>query len=166
MFLIYCYIFQLHLKIIPKRVFNLPSSLSGSRCSSKVHTIAGSRVGGGSVVYTNVTEEPDESVIDSWDTQLNLGINYSNFSKYFDMARGFIGVNKIATTTGIGTNKLLKTKAFQDTAEKIRQETPGIIKNPDKKSAFDPANPDQNAFVEDIYAADHVNSSNLPVEPV
>src|SRR5919198_534504 len=155
MFLIYCYIFQLHLKIIPKRVFNLPSSLSGSRCSSKVHTIAGSRVGGGSVVYTNVTEEPDESVIDSWDTQLNLGINYSNFSKYFDMARGFIGVNKI-----------LKTKAFQDTAEKIRQETPGIIKNPDKKSAFDPMDPDQGPFVEDIYAADHVNSSNLPVEPV
>ena len=124
------------------------------RISSKVHTVAGSGVGGGSLVYTNVTEEPDESVINSWDTQLNLGINYSNFSKYFDMARGFIGVNKIATSTGIGTNKLLKTKAFQDAAEKMRQETPGIIKNPDIKSAFDPADPDQNAFVEDIYAAD------------
>ena len=37
---------------------------------SKVHTIAGSGVGGGSLVYTNVTEEPDESVLDSWDTQL------------------------------------------------------------------------------------------------
>src|SRR5919202_3234185 len=36
----------------------------------------------------------------------------------------------------------------------MRQETPGIIKNPDIKSAFDPADPDQNAFVEDIYAAD------------
>src|SRR5918911_377915 len=124
------------------------------RISSKVHTIAGSGVGGGSLVYTNVTEEPDESVIDSWDTQLGLGINYSNLSEYFDMARGFIGVNKIATTTGIGTNKLLKTKAFQDAAEKIRQESPAIIKNPDKKSKFDPVDPDQGPFVEDIYAAD------------
>ena len=124
------------------------------RISSKVHTIAGSGVGGGSLVYTNVTEEPDESVIDSWDTQLGLGINYSNLSEYFDMARGFIGVNKIATTTGIGTNKLLKTKAFQDAAEKIRQQSPAIIKNPDKKSKFDSLDPDQGPFVEDIYAAD------------
>jgi choline dehydrogenase-like flavoprotein len=130
------------------------------RISSKVHTLAGSGVGGGSLVYTNVTEEPDENVIDSWDTQLGLGINYSNFSKYFDMARGFIGVNKIATTTGIGTNKLLKTKAFQDAAEKLReklrQQIPPseIIKNPDKKSKFDSLDPDQGPFVEDIYAAD------------
>ena len=50
------------------------------RMSSRVHTIAASGVGGGSLVYTNVTEEPDQSVIDSWDTQLNLGINYSNLS--------------------------------------------------------------------------------------
>jgi hypothetical protein len=131
------------------------------RISSKVHTIAGSGVGGGSLVYTNVTEEPDESVIDSWDSQLNLGINYNNLSKYFDMARGFIGVNKIATTTAIGTNKLPKAKAFQEAAEKIRQNLPpGTIKNPDKKSPFnpadpaDPADPDQSPFVEDIYAAD------------
>jgi GMC oxidoreductase len=130
------------------------------RISSKVHTIAGSGVGGGSLVYTNVTEEPDESVIDSWDSQLKLGINYSNLSKYFDMARGWIGVNKIATTTAIGTGKLPKAKAFQDAAEKIRHQSPGIIKNPDKKSPFNPAHPadpadsDQSAFVEDIYAVD------------
>src|SRR5215204_4993073 len=112
------------------------------RISSKVHTLAGSGVGGGSLVYTNVTEEPDESVIDSWDGQLNLGINYNNLSKYFDMARGWIGVNKIATTTAIGTNKLPKAKAFQDAAEKIMQNSPpGIIKNPDKKSPFNPADP-------------------------
>jgi hypothetical protein len=40
------------------------------------------------------------------------------------MARGFIGVNKIATSTGIGTNKLLKTKAFQDAAEKNKARNP------------------------------------------
>lgn len=119
------------------------------RMSSRVHTIAASGVGGGSLVYTNVTEEPDQSVIDSWDTQLNLGINYSNLSSYFKMASGFIGVNKIATTAPMGNSKLLKTDAFQEAAKKIRKETPAIITN---KSTFDPTNPDQKGLVEDIYA--------------
>lgn len=61
------------------------------RMFKNVHTIAGSGVGGGSLVYANVIEEPDQSVIDSWDSQLNLGINYGNISPYFDMASGFIG---------------------------------------------------------------------------
>jgi choline dehydrogenase-like flavoprotein len=121
------------------------------RISSKVHTIAASGVGGGSLVYTNVTEEPDPSIIDSWDTQLNLGINYGNLSIYFEMAKGFIGVNKIPTNTANGAVKLPKTKAFQDAAEKIRDETPGIVKN---KITFDPNNPNQGPFVEDIYAVD------------
>jgi choline dehydrogenase-like flavoprotein len=105
------------------------------RISNRVHTVAGSGVGGGSLVYTNVTEKPDQNVIDSWDSQLNLGINYSNLSPYFDMASGFIGVNKIATTAPLGTSKLLKTDTFQEAAEKIRKETPGIITN---KPTFDP----------------------------
>jgi hypothetical protein len=95
-------------------------------------------------------EEPDKDVLDSWDTQLNLGINYGNLSRYFEMARGFIGVNKIPTATALGGIKL-KTKAFQDAAEKIRKETPGTIRN---KTTFDPADPDQDPFVEDIFAAD------------
>ena len=37
------------------------------------------------------------------------------------MARGFIGVNKIATTYCNWYSKLPKTKAFQDAAEKIRK---------------------------------------------
>ena len=47
------------------------------RISSKVHTIAGSGVGGGSLVYTNVTEEPDESVIDGAIVPTSLGVNLS-----------------------------------------------------------------------------------------
>ena len=38
------------------------------RISERVHTLTASGVGGGSLVYTNVTEEPHESVIDAWDT--------------------------------------------------------------------------------------------------
>jgi GMC oxidoreductase len=121
------------------------------RISSKIHTIAASGVGGGSLVYANVTEEPEPSVMDSWDTQLNLGINHSNLSTYFEMAKGFIGVNKIPTTNANSDIKLPKTKAFHDAAEKIRLETPGIVKN---KATFDPADPNQGPFVEDIYAVD------------
>ena len=121
------------------------------RISSKVHTLAASGVGGGSLVYTNVTEKPEDSVMDLWDTQLNLGINHSNLSTYFEMAKGFIGVNKIPTNTANGAVKLPKTKAFHDAAEKIRLETPGIVKNP---TTFDPADPNQGPFIEDIYAVD------------
>lgn len=128
------------------------------RISRRVHAIAGSGVGGGSLVYTNVTEEPEQSVIDNWDSSLNIGINYSNLKKYFEMAKGFIGVNKIPTTTAIGAIKLPKTKAFQDAAEKIRKETPTIIKN---QSTFDNTNPDQGPFVEDIYAVD-LSITDLP----
>jgi choline dehydrogenase-like flavoprotein len=128
------------------------------RISNKVHAIAGSGVGGGSLVYTNVTEEPDENVINSWNSELNLGINYNNLSKYFDMASGFIGVNKIATTTALGTNKLPKTKAFQDAAKQILAETPGIVKN---KSTFDPTDPDQKNFVEDIFSA-NLSITDIP----
>ena len=108
-------------------------------------------MGGGSLVYTNVTEKPEDSVMDLWDTQLNLGINHSNLSTYFEMAKGFIGVNKIPTNTSNGAVKLPKTKAFHDAAEKIRQETPGIVKN---QTTFDPADPNQGPFIEDIYAVD------------
>ena len=45
--------------------------------SSKVHTIAGNGVGGGSLVYTNVTKEPDESVIDGGIVPTSLGVNSS-----------------------------------------------------------------------------------------
>jgi choline dehydrogenase-like flavoprotein len=121
------------------------------RISKKVQTIAGSGVGGGSLVYSNVLEEPDSDVLNSWDTRLKLDINYANLSKYFDMARGFLGVNKISTNTALSIVKLPKTKVFEDAAKVIRNQTPTIVKN---KSIFDAADPDQDPFVEDIYAAD------------
>jgi choline dehydrogenase-like flavoprotein len=138
------------------------------RISKRVHTLAASGVGGGSLVYTNVTEEPNENVIDSWDSQLNLGINYANLKTYFDMARGFIGVNKIPTNTALGTIKLPKTKAFQDAARKIKEEEDalgsGIITNK-TTPGFDPASPDkdpdQHPYIEDIFAVD-LSISDFP----
>ncbi len=68
-------------------------------------------------------------MIDSWDSILNIGINYETLNPYFDMASAFIGVNKIATNAPMGTSKLLKAAAFQQAAEKIKNETPTIVKN-------------------------------------
>jgi hypothetical protein len=67
------------------------------------------------------------------------------------MARGFLGVNKISTNTALSIIKLPKTKVFEDAAKVIRSQTPTIVKN---KPIFDAADPDQDPFVEDIYAAD------------
>ncbi|HXV88879.1 MAG TPA: GMC oxidoreductase [Nitrososphaeraceae archaeon] len=123
------------------------------RISNRVHTLAASGVGGGSLVYTNVTEKPQEIVLDSWDSNLNLGLNDTNLKKYFDMARGFIGVNKIVTNSSIGDVKLPKAKAFQDAAQKIKEQDPSIVTN---ESTFDPSDlgQDKIKYEEDIFAVD------------
>ena len=125
-------------------------SLYDYRISKNIHTVSGSGIGGGSLIYANVIEKPEKRVIDSWDFMMNLGINYETLNPYFDMASAFIGVNKIATNAPMGTSKLLKTAAFQQSAEKIKNETPTIIKN---EPEFDSNNPDQKDLVEDIFAA-------------
>ena len=80
-----------------------------------VHIISASGVGGGSLVYTNVTEEPDESVYKDWATQNDGKPPLS--SEYFKMANKFIGVNSITTTSGIGKFKLPQAKVFQNAAK-------------------------------------------------
>ena len=62
-----------------------------------------SGVGGGSLVYSNVTEEPEESVYTNWPTQSDGNQGLEN---YFDRAFRFIGVNPIPTTASIGRFKL------------------------------------------------------------
>ena len=54
------------------------------RISTKVHTLTASGVGGGSLIYTNVTEEPLEDVIDAWDTDLNIGTNHANLEPFLE----------------------------------------------------------------------------------
>jgi cholesterol oxidase len=80
-----------------------------------VHIISASGVGGGSLVYTNVTEEPDESVYKGWATQNDGKPPLS--AEYFEMANKFIGTNSITTTAGIGKFKLPQAKVFQNAAK-------------------------------------------------
>jgi choline dehydrogenase-like flavoprotein len=122
-----------------------------------VHVIASSGVGGGSLVYSNVTLRPDDSVYTNWPTQNvtddkldkkfsfkdvygNDGKLYANNSPdigtvvdvdtpiidYFDIARNFIGVNKITTNAGITKNKLDKTKAFDEAGNDLNKEDPNF----------------------------------------
>ena len=120
------------------------------RVLGNVHVIASSGVGGGSLVYSNVTLEPDHTVFENWPTQLIAGDpldkkfslkevygnnaefyanNSLDFDKivdvdtknvsYFDIARNFIGVNKITTNSSLTKNKLEKTKIFQEAGQAL-----------------------------------------------
>lgn len=127
------------------------------RALGNVHVIAASAVGGGSLVYANATEKPDDLIFDQWQTKLNLDINSKTLQPYFDAARTFIGVNKITTTAPLGTFKLSRTKAFQDAAEKLRQKRPDIIQNMPRQ------NPGSNGKIEYDFDAD-LSITDIPQE--
>ncbi len=120
----------------PDNVSGALELLSTSRTLSKtglydyqvlgnVHAIVASGVGGGSLVYSNVTLEPPESIYEHWPTQkTGKGIE-----EYFDFVRKFLIVNKIPTTAGLSTNLLDKTKAFQEAGQALIDEGNADIVN-------------------------------------
>jgi choline dehydrogenase-like flavoprotein len=131
-----------------------------------VHAVTSSGVGGGSLVYFNITEKPDDIVYQSWDTQhtdkpLNKKYTYkevydsvaANYVDnpaqindpldYFDIAANFIGVNKISTTAGLGKFKLPRSRSFQDAAQKIKLSRDNIL-NTTKKDLDNIIIKDQN----------------------
>ena len=56
---------------------------------------------------------------------------------FFQMASGFLGVNKIVTNSSMGDVKLPRSKVFHDAARKMKNELPpGTITN---KATFDSA---------------------------
>ncbi len=105
--------------------------------ADNVHVIAASGVGGGSLVYSNVTLEPHKSVYQDWPTQRDGG---NKLEKYFEPARIFIGVNRITTVSGLGPNnaKLEKSRIFQEAANTIRNRPEARIINPVEDFPGDP----------------------------
>lgn len=80
-----------------------------------VHSIQACGVGGGSLIYSNVTIVPPETVYENWPTQfIGKGIE-----DYFDTVRQFLGANRITTSSGLGTNLLEKTLAFQEAGQAL-----------------------------------------------
>jgi hypothetical protein len=109
-----------------------------------VHAVTSSGVGGGSLIYFNITEKPASIVYKNWSTQksgIPLDKTYTykyiygpddalsyvdnpadieNKIDYLDVASNFIGTNTITTTAGLGKFKLPRSRAFQDAANNIQ----------------------------------------------
>jgi choline dehydrogenase-like flavoprotein len=98
------------------RPVNKVKGLYDYRAMRNVHVITASGVGGGSLVYTNVTERPDKSVYENWPTEVD---GKPSLEEYFEVAESFIGVNSITTTDGLGKFKLRRGQIFQEAANKI-----------------------------------------------
>lgn len=102
------------------RLINKTGLYDYRQISEKVHVLAASGVGGGSLVYSNVTLEPPGSVYKDWPTEHN-GLS---LAQYFEKARKFIGVNTITTVSGLGpkNSKLDKSRLFQEAAKKVAED--------------------------------------------
>lgn len=88
------------------------------RTLGNVSVICSSGLGGGSLIYSNVTLPPHPSVYRDWPTQSDG----KKLDDYFDIAKTFIGVNKITTNAGLSGNKLEKTKVFQEAGQALIDE--------------------------------------------
>lgn len=105
---------------------------------ANIHAITASGVGGGSLVYSNVTLRPHESVYRDWPTEREG----KSLGQYFEAAEKFIGVNKITTIAGMGTGEIERSKLFREAALKARQAKGHII------------NTDQEGFVLNLSISD------------
>ena len=99
------------------RLVDSVKGLYDYRLMQNIHIIAGSGVGGGSLVYFNVTERPDPQIYKDWPTEKD---GYLSLSEYFHIAERFLGINTITTTASLGTYKLPKSKVFQEAANSLK----------------------------------------------
>ena len=131
------------------RIVNPVMGLYDYTAMKNVSVVTGSGVGGGSLVYFNITERPESSAYENWPTQKSSNpldtkytyrdvyggdsLNYvddparvdDKALDYFDIAQNFIGVNTITTTAGLGKFKLARTKVFQNAAVSIKDNSSG-----------------------------------------
>jgi choline dehydrogenase-like flavoprotein len=119
------------------RIFDNIRGVYDYRPMQNVHVVAGSGIGGGSLVYFNITERPEPSVYQRWPTET---IDPKLSDLYYKYAENFIGTNSISTTTSNGNFMLLRTKAFQNAAKTIDMDTSykyGIMNNVKSDGSFD-----------------------------
>jgi len=127
------------------RAINPVKGVYDYRTMNNVSIISASGVGGGSLIYFNLTTRPDPATYADWtiqqsnDRPLDKKYAYREIYgdeaarerlaglspadditlDYFDIAENFLGVNKVTTTTALGRFKLGKTKVFQDAAAQV-----------------------------------------------
>jgi GMC oxidoreductase len=100
------------------RAINKVEGLYDFRQLKNVNIISGSGVGGGSLVYFNLTVRPDRDVYKTWPTEHD---GKTSLDEYYPIAEEFIGVNPITTISAFSNLpiKLPKSKVFQDAAKRI-----------------------------------------------
>lgn len=108
------------------RAANKVDGLYDFRTLKNVNVISGSGVGGGSLVYFNLTVKPDHDVYKNWPTEHD---GSASLDEYYPIAEEFIGVNPITTVSGFSNPpiKLPKSKVFQDAAKRISDLTGNIM---------------------------------------
>jgi len=91
-----------------------------------VNVISGSGVGGGSLVYFNLTVKSDRDVYKDWPTEHD---GNPSLDEYYPMAEQFIGVNPVTTSSAFSTppTKLAKSRVFQDAAKRIADSNGNIM---------------------------------------
>src|SRR5215207_3395007 len=99
------------------RAINKVQGLFDLKQLKNVNVIVGSGVGGGSLVYFNITEKPDRIVYENWPTEHD-GVGPS-LDKFYSLAENLIGVNPVTTTSGLGGEPLPKANVFQNAAKQI-----------------------------------------------
>ncbi len=99
------------------RAINKVQGLFDLKQMKNVNVIVGSGIGGGSLVYFNITQKPERVVYENWPTERD-GIGPS-LDEFYPLAEEFIGVSPITSTSAFGGPPLPKTKVFQDAAKQI-----------------------------------------------
>jgi hypothetical protein len=98
------------------RAVNKVQGLFDVKQLKNVNVIVGSGVGGGSLVYFNITEKPQRVVYENWPTEHD---GNPSLDEFYPLAEEFIGVSPITSTAGFGGPSLPKAKVFQDAAKQI-----------------------------------------------
>jgi cholesterol oxidase len=105
---------------------NKVEGLYDFRRLKNVNVISGSGVGGGSLVYFNLTVKPDYDVYKNWPTERDGG---ASLEEYYPIAEEFIGVNPITSVSAFSDPpiKIPKSKVFQDATKRISDLTGDIM---------------------------------------
>jgi GMC oxidoreductase len=111
------------------RAINKVQGLFDLRQLKNVNVISGSGVGGGSLVYFNITQKPERIVYENWPTERDSS---PPLDEFYSLAEEFIGVSPITSASAFGGPPLPKTKVFQDAAKQIGESK---ILNPTDLSA-------------------------------
>jgi choline dehydrogenase-like flavoprotein len=98
------------------RAINKVQGLFDLKQLKNVNIIVGSGVGGGSLVYFNITQKPERVVYENWPTEHD---GYPSLDEFYTLAEEFIGANPITTTTAFGDSPVSRAKVFQDAAKQI-----------------------------------------------